>query len=79
MSKSITGPILNVVTTIFLPEWSATAIICEGGMVYIQLLAGRYITKQEVRGGILGFGCNEDFYRRREQLFDEVRARYLEI
>ena len=68
---SVSGSKLKLIETIFLPNWNTTAIICEGGKIYIQLTKGRYYTKEQVRTD-LGTGWNDKFYNDREQLFDEM-------
>ena len=74
---SVSGSKLKVIETVFLPNWNTTAIICEGGKIYIQLTQGRYYIKEQVRTD-LGTGWNDKFYNDREQLFDEIYNYYSE-
>tara|TARA_R110002020_G_scaffold7277_1_gene30746 strand:+ start:112 stop:393 length:282 start_codon:yes stop_codon:yes gene_type:complete len=74
---SVSGIKLKLIETIFLPNWNTTAIICEGGNVYVELMKGKYISKGQVRTD-LGEGWNERFYKIREQIFDELHDYYKE-
>jgi len=71
----------KIIETVFIPSWNTIAIICEGGEIYIEFIRGIFFTKDEVRTKKLGLGYNEEFYRDREELFDEVddyyRSRYI--
>jgi len=67
---------LKILETLFLPEWNTTAHICEGGLIYVQLIAGRYYTKYQYVQDEIFLQFNSSFHEPRLKLFDELQEYY---
>ena len=76
MKENITE-IKEIEKHIFLPDWNTNAYFCKDGSIYVQLIQGRYFTKDSWKAEIRGQEHTRAFINNRVELFNELERYFL--